>query len=225
MRRWRGGPWFRPILRRGRVQERAILTHRLTPWWGSRLGVASSCLSPLVVASDAQVEGGPWLRHILRIGLVQEELCRLTGSLPGGVALIGQSGPARGSGPSRLVLVRPAGRPEQLLGALLSVWAHLHQKMSLHGLRAAPPGGCWCSYLGLCCSKRNHCGRHIHRCGEDGGATISVTLAPNPHAVIWTPPAVVSFCDDRRFPQSHRFLTVARRHGEKAATAVQAQIR
>jgi hypothetical protein len=58
MRRWRGGPWFRPILRRGRVQERAILTHRLTPWWGSRLGVASSCLSPLVVASDAQVEGG-----------------------------------------------------------------------------------------------------------------------------------------------------------------------
>ena len=159
------------------------------------------------------------------VGAFKNELYWLTGSLPGGVALIGQSGPTRGSGPSRLVLVRPAGRPEQLLGALLSVWVHLHQEMLLHGLRAAPPGSCWCSYLGLCCSKRNHCGRHIHRCGEDGGATISVTLAPNPHAVIWTPPAVVSLCDDRRFPQSHRFLTIARRHGERVATAVQEQLR
>jgi hypothetical protein len=108
----------------------------------------------------------------------------------------------------------------------------------IRSTRGSPGATAWCFAFGLGASpsgygvawavgrsRRYLHRRHLHRCGEDGGATISVTLAPNPHAVTWAPPAVVSFCDDRRFPQSHRFLTIARRHGEKAATAVQAQIR
>jgi hypothetical protein len=29
------GAWLRRVLRHGRVQERGLLAHRLTPWWGS----------------------------------------------------------------------------------------------------------------------------------------------------------------------------------------------